>query len=197
MTSAARSTTRASAPSSAGARTSASRAASRRPCGGTSVFDMAVGLRRASPTFGRWSANTSRPKTAGYFACRKVRARLLRDQRRSGVPVQMQRLLCTGARALHTLERPGLRDRVAATRRRASPVGKRSTRSTARSSRVLRMIGARSAGGAARGRAVRRPNRRRRFPGAPSRRQSRFAAALPCAPGRRSTASEHKTGPSR
>ena len=95
------------------------------------VFDVAVDIRRSSPTFGKWHGLIALGREqAAVLHSAGVRARLCRAQRDRAVPLQVHRVLLAEGRTGHPLGRPGHRHRVAAEgaaalRRRGSRKGLR------------------------------------------------------------------------
>jgi len=77
------------------------------------VYDVAVDIRRGSPTFAKWVGAELSGEQAFALCPARIRARILRPQRRRRVRLQVRRLLRARARARHHLERSSNRDPVA------------------------------------------------------------------------------------
>lgn len=78
------------------------------------VFDVAVDLRKGSPTFGRWVGDVlSAENRKQIWVLEGVCPRICRDVGACRSPVQNYGLLVTGKRTLHHLERRDPGDQVA------------------------------------------------------------------------------------
>ena len=83
------------------------------------IFDVAVDLRRSSPTFGRWFGSCFRRKRQPIVDPARLRPRLPDAQRYRGRPLQDERLLLARGRRRPRLGRSRRRYRVAADRSRS------------------------------------------------------------------------------
>ena len=94
------------------------------------VFDVAVDIRRSSPTLGRWVGTRAfRRQSSPDVDSRRLRSRISGALRRCGVSLQNDRLLGPPIRTHDTLERPRPRNRLAVAKP-TNPLSQRHPRHT-------------------------------------------------------------------